>query len=109
MGREIFFYSITLDPTTDTPEVLKEYAKSYQVKPGWYFLTGKYEEIEKLRRKLGIYDPNPKIDADKTQHAGVVVYGNESLGRWKTIPGLFQPDLIASAVLRLAPKGKPRG
>src|SRR5262249_41571128 len=45
LGREIFMYSITLDPQTDTPKVLKQYAAGYGAKPGWYFLTGQDEEI----------------------------------------------------------------
>lgn len=104
MGRDIFMYSITLDPATDTPEVLKVFRESYHVKPGWYFLTGKLEEIEKLRRKLGVYDPDPKVDSDKTQHAGLVVYGNQAFSRWKTIPGLFKPETIVDAVLGLGQK-----
>ena len=97
-------YSITLDPATDTPEVLKRYRERYHAKPGWYFLTGKLEEIEKIRRKLGVYDPDPAVDGDKTQHAGLVVYGNQALSRWKAIPGLFKPEVIANSVLRFAGK-----
>ncbi len=34
--------SISIDPTTDTPKVLKEYAKEHSVKnDNWHFLTGK--------------------------------------------------------------------
>src|SRR6478736_3742991 len=43
---EIFFYSITIDPKRDTPEVLKAYAAKYHVGPGWTFLTGKKEDID---------------------------------------------------------------
>jgi protein SCO1 len=41
LGREVFIYSITLDPEHDTPAVLKEYARTHGAKPGWTFLTGK--------------------------------------------------------------------
>ena len=40
VGRDVFMYSITLDPANDTPQVLKSYAKAFGVKPGWTFLTG---------------------------------------------------------------------
>src|SRR6185437_4358658 len=40
MGKDIFFYSITVDPKHDTPERLKEYAEKFHTGPGWYFLTG---------------------------------------------------------------------
>lgn len=41
--------SFTIDPTHDTPEVLKEYAtKKGITKPQWHLLTGEKEEIFKL-------------------------------------------------------------
>ncbi|MGB7620739.1 MAG: SCO family protein, partial [Terriglobia bacterium] len=46
VGKDIFFYSISIDPKRDTPEVLKEYAEKFHVGPGWTFLTGKEEDIE---------------------------------------------------------------
>ena len=101
LGREIFMYSITLDPQTDTPEVLKQYAEGYGAKPGWYFLTGQNEEIQSLRRTLGLYDRDPRIDADKTQHTGLLVYGNEATGRWGAVPTLLTPERIVRAVLRV--------
>ena len=33
MGKDIFFYSFTLDPSHDTPKVLKEYAAMHRVGP----------------------------------------------------------------------------
>ena len=55
VGRDIFMYSITIDPERDTPEVLARYAERFHVGPGWLFLTGKEEDILLLRKKLGLY------------------------------------------------------
>ena len=41
VGKDIFFYSISIDPDHDTPKVLKEYADKFHAGPGWRFLTGK--------------------------------------------------------------------
>ena len=101
MGRDVFMYSITLDPHTDTPAVLKNYATGFGVKPGWSFLTGQFDAIELLRYRLGIYDPDPLIDADKTQHGGLLIYGNEASGKWSAIPGMLEPSEITRAVLRV--------
>ena len=38
--------------------VLREYANGHRVKPGWLFLTGKPDDIEELRRKLGFVNSN---------------------------------------------------
>jgi len=46
LGRDVFMYSITLDPKTDAPEVLKRYATAFGAKSGWSFLTGDFNDIE---------------------------------------------------------------
>ena len=101
LGRDVFFYSLTLDPKADTPEALHKYAKAIGAKPGWTFLTGKFEDLELLRRRLGFTDPDPKVDADKTQHGGLVVYGNDAVGRWSVMPSLADPSRITEAVSRV--------
>lgn len=99
VGRDIFMYSLTVQPEQDTPAVLKQYAAMYGVKPGWRFLTGKRTEMEILRRKLGFFNPDPLVDADKSQHIGLVRYGNEALDRWAACPALSEPEQIAKAIL----------
>ena len=101
VGRDIFMYSLSLDPAADTPKVLGNYARTLGAKPGWTFLTGKPADLELLRRKLGFTDPDPKVDADKTQHGGLVVYGNDAAGRWSAMPALVNADRIAEAVIRV--------
>src|SRR5262249_7620384 len=95
-------YSITLDPEKDTPEVLDRYARAVGAGPGWKFLTGKPEAIDRLRRRLGLYDPDPVIDADKTQHAGIVVYGNAARAQWSATAARLKPASIVALLLRVA-------
>jgi protein SCO1/2 len=99
VGRDIFMYSITLKPEEDTPDVLKRYAERHGVGPGWLFLTGRPQDIELLRRKLGAVDPDPAVDADKSQHTGMIRYGNEALERWAACPGQADPRWIAKSIL----------
>lgn len=48
---EIRFVSFSVDPATDTPEVLKEYGKRYGAIPGtWTFLTGDREQIYSITK-----------------------------------------------------------
>src|SRR6267143_7104103 len=54
VGKDVFFYSISIDPEHDTPEVLMAYARRFHVGPGWLFLTGKHEDIQLLSKKLGL-------------------------------------------------------
>ncbi len=49
--------SISIDPTHDTSEILKEYAANYEIdNPNWNFLTGDKEKIYTLANKgFGIF------------------------------------------------------
>jgi protein SCO1/2 len=99
VGRDIFFYSISLEPEKDTPEVLRRYAEAHHVGPGWLFLTGKPADIEALRQGLGFVDLDPVKDADTTNHVGMLRYGIESEMRWGACPGLARPEHILRSIL----------
>jgi len=99
VGRDLFFYSISLEPDLDTPADLKEYAELHGVGPGWSFLTGDPEDCERLRRVLGFTDPDPVLDADVTNHAGNILFGNEPLMLWAACPGQADSDWIAESIL----------
>jgi protein SCO1 len=101
LGKHVFMYSITLDPEHDTPKVLKEYAEKYGAR--WTFLTGKAEDITNLRRKLGLYNSDPKKDADRTQHSGMIVIGNEPFDKWDKTSILSSPDRILQMIERMKP------
>jgi protein SCO1 len=96
MGRDVFFYSITIDPDHDTPEVLKAYAEKYQAGPGWMFLTGRPEDIEQISRKLGLYsEPNP---SNPDGHTPMLIIGNEATGQWMRNSALDNPKFLARTI-----------
>ncbi len=109
VGNDITILSITLDPEVDTPAVLKAYADDFGAGPGWIYLTGQFDEIDMLRHKLGVFDPDPILDADKTNHAGLLTFGNERTGRWAALPALLETDEIVRAVLRITREPRTRG
>ena len=98
VGREIFMYSISLQPDQDTPAVLADYAREHGAGPGWKFLTGRAADIERLRRSLGFVDPDPEVDKDKANHIGNIRYGNEPLMLWAACPGMADPAWIAESI-----------
>lgn len=59
MGRDVFMYSISLQPELETPAVLASYAAPWDVRSGWRFLTGRAEDIERLRKAMGFASPGP--------------------------------------------------
>lgn len=101
VGRDLFMYSISLLPEQDTPERLKEYVEMHHIGPGWQFLTGAREDIEAIRYKLGFFDNDAEVDADRSQHTGMVRIGNEALDRWSMAPALAEPESIAQAILSI--------
>ena len=99
VGRDLFMYSITLDPKRDTPRVLKRYARTFGVGKGWTFLTGKPEDIERLRRALGFRWANKEMDKNKDFHTGSVRYGNEPNMVWGAVPGVAKPEWVKECIL----------
>ena len=98
VGKDIFMYSFTLKPKEDNVMAMKHYAEMHKVKPGWLFLTGSPDDMETLRRKLGYVDPDPEVDKAKSNHIGVIKYGNEPLERWGGCPGMQSPEWIAETL-----------
>ena len=82
MGRDVFFYSISIDGDRDKPAALKDYAKRFRVGPGWTFLTGRPEDVILLRQKLGMYRNDGKAEKALNEHNINILMGNESAGQW---------------------------
>ncbi len=102
VGRDIAMLSISIDPIGDTPERLKRYWEVFGSKPGWLFLTGKPADVDRLRRELGLYDRDPVIDADPTQHSGILTVGNDRTNRWTALPVLGHAKQLAGTILRIS-------
>ncbi|HEV2801262.1 MAG TPA: SCO family protein [Pyrinomonadaceae bacterium] len=97
LGKEIVMLSVSVDPEMDTPAALKKYAESFKAKPGWYFLTGKKENLDWVLYKLGSYVE------DKNQHGLKLIVGNDATGEWVKLHAMSNPKEIATAVLKLLP------
>ncbi len=104
LGRDVFIVSISVDPVTDTPERLKDYAKRFHAKSGWTFVTGQKENVERALYKLGSYVAN------KDEHTTIIIIGNERTGLWKKAFGLAKSDELLRLVNGVADdKGQPPG
>jgi protein SCO1/2 len=121
VGKDIFFYSISIDPDHDTPAVLKEYMQEFDVGPGWTFLTGNREDIDLLAFRLGMTDdpsitsgPGPNLDG----HTPHLLIGNERTGQWLRNSSTDNPGMLAhflaefvggSTVARPGSRGDAKG
>jgi len=96
VGRDIFFYSISIDPETDTPAELREYADKFHVQPGWLFLTGDKNDIELVRKKLG-QAAHPGENG-LTDHSTSLTLGNEVSGQWMQESSMDDSNYITALI-----------
>lgn len=98
VGREVFMYSLTLQPALDRPEDLRRYMRRHRVRQGWTFLTGRPAEVDLLRRRLGFYNLDPAADADLKQHTGMVRIGHDARDRWSMVPATASTRQLVDAI-----------
>jgi len=85
LGRDVYLISISRDPAHDTPERLEEYGRRFGARPGWTFVTGRPEAIDRLLRVL-TGDP-----ARTGGHSTVAWIGNDANGTWLREYGAGEP------------------
>ncbi|HSB81345.1 MAG TPA: SCO family protein [Candidatus Methylomirabilis sp.] len=106
VGKDVFFYSISIDPKRDTPQVLKAYMEKFHVGSGWTFLTGKKENIALVAKKLGL---SSLTDADNPDgHKASLMLGDEATGQWMRHSAVDNPQFLAVAIGSLLDGGKAR-
>jgi protein SCO1/2 len=94
IGKDIFFYSISIDPKHDTPEVLKAYSKKFHAGPGWTFLTGSKEDIREISKKLGLSSLTD--GSNKDGHQPTLMIGNEPSGQWMMNSAVDNPNFLVA-------------
>ena len=103
LGRNVFIYSITTDPESDTPAALRGLAEKYQARNGWLFLTGESSRLKLVRERLFSHSGGQ----DSSMH--LIRYGNEAVGLWGGIPVKTTPELIAQRLSWVTPRERPSG
>jgi protein SCO1/2 len=96
MGKDIFFYSISIDPEYDRPEVLKAYAEKYDVGPGWLFLTGKREDIKVITKKIGLSRGSDAANRDG--HTASLMVGDVAAGQWMRNSAVDDPQFLSVTI-----------
>ena len=96
MGKDIFFYSISIDPAHDTPAVLKAYMEKFDVGPGWTFLTGNAADIRAVTKKLGL--SRYSDSANKDGHTAILMVGDVPGGQWVRHSAVDNPEFLASSL-----------
>jgi cytochrome oxidase Cu insertion factor (SCO1/SenC/PrrC family) len=97
-GVDVRLISVSVDPTTDTPERLNDYAAKFKAGPNWTFVTGDKARIDSVLSGLGAAVSN------KNDHTPMILIGNDSSDYWTRAYGLTSPtkivDILADAMKR---------
>ena len=93
-GKDIVFYSISIDPKRDTPAVLKAYADKFSA--NWTFLTGSAADVDLITRKLGLM--RPRDLAKGGHHSATLMIGNERTGQWTRTSAVDNPRFLAGRI-----------
>jgi cytochrome oxidase Cu insertion factor (SCO1/SenC/PrrC family) len=88
--------SVSVDPTTDTPERLRDFAAKFKAAPGWTFVTGDKRQIDTLLRALGV------AVADKNDHTPMILIGNDVANYWTRAYGLSSPASLVKEISEAA-------
>lgn len=84
--------SVSVDPATDTPQRLRDFAGKFKAGPGWTFVTGDKVEIDSLLKAFGV------AVADKNDHTPMILIGNDAAGYWTRAYGLASPTSLVKTI-----------
>jgi protein SCO1/2 len=96
LGTDIVMVSLSLDPTTDTPERLHAFATKHGGRPGWRFLTGDRVVLARLVDRLGLGA------AVKEAHSPVLSFGAPGRTAWSRASGISDPAVVVGQILAVA-------
>jgi protein SCO1/2 len=106
LGKGVILISISMDPGVDVPERLKKIAMKYESQEGWFWLTGKKNNVDRVLLGLGGYS------ADLTEHPSTILIGDSLSGDWTRFYGFPKlKNLVAKvdeliSIRNQKPKGK---
>ena len=93
--------SVSVDPTTDTPERLHAFAEKFKAEPGWTFVTGDSENIDAILKEFGV------AVANKNDHTPMILIGNDETGYWTRAYGLTSPTALVKLITEAANRKSP--
>lgn len=93
--EEISLISVSINPSTDTPELLRAWRERFGGGPGWRLVTGRKGDIEQLQKILQVFS------ADINSHTPFVILGNARKG-FRYLNGLTGADQLAPTLIELA-------
>lgn len=91
-GLDVQLISVSVDPTTDTPERLRDFAAKFKAGPGWTFVTGDKALVDSVLAAMGAAVSN------KNDHTPMILIGNDTSDYWTRAYGLTSPTKIVELI-----------
>ncbi|RJX35275.1 MAG: SCO family protein [Desulfurivibrio sp.] len=82
-AAKVRLVSFTIDPENDTPGIMQEYLDRYQAQPGWDFLTGSRQDIDRVMKAFNAYFRS------KMDHQPLSFIRSQEDGKWIRLYGLM--------------------
>ncbi|BDG04031.1 SCO family protein [Anaeromyxobacter oryzae] len=96
VGKDVLLVSVSIDPVRDTPGRLEAYAARFKAGPGWTWLTGTREDVDRALEGMGAYA------ASFADHAPMILVGDGRAGTWTRFNGFPKQDEVLAQLDALA-------
>lgn len=95
LGKDVQLVSVSIDPTTDTPQRLKAWGEKFSASDAWTFVTGPKADVDQVLRELEVLTP------DVEDHGPVALLVNDRTGTWRRVNGLTPPNKLAKMLTEM--------
>lgn len=95
LGDQVVLVSVSVDPTTDTPEKLSAYAQRFHAGEHWRWLTGRKGQVDRVLRAFGLTTGAPE------EHPPVMLVGRPTENRWLRWVGIPATDSVVGETLAM--------
>lgn len=96
LGKEAWLVSMSIDPSRDTPKRMAAEAEKFGAGPGWLWLTGPKNDVDRVLAGLDAYTPAFE------DHASMILIGDAKRGVWRRLFGFVAPEDIVAVIDELA-------
>jgi protein SCO1 len=88
-AARVRFVSLTNDPVYDTPDKLRQFARTHGVQGNWTLLTGADKDVRAILSRFNLGGANPG------DHSTALVIGNDHSGSWRRVSPAITPEQLA--------------
>lgn len=94
--QQVQLISVSVDPQIDSPARLRAWSERFGASDRWRLITGDKRSVDDVLKALGVFTP------DKTDHAPILLLGNDATGTWQRTSGFTPADVVAERLAGLA-------